>query len=200
MHREDEAIGDIIEIVLRESAVRDILDFIGEDPAREGLIETPSRVVKSWQQLYSGYRYKTDEDIAGVLKIFEDGACKEMVVLRSIEFQSMCEHHMLPFVGSAHIGYIPDGRIVGISKLARLLEVYARRLQVQERLTEQITAALDKHLRPKGSACVIEAHHQCMSCRGVMKQNTSMITSSLTGEFLLPAVRSEFLSFAMVGR
>ena len=116
------------------------------------------------------------------------------MILKNIEFQSMCEHHMLPFVGSAHIGYIPNGRIVGISKLARLLEVYARRLQVQERLTEQITAALDKHLRPAGSACVIEAHHQCMSCRGVMKQNTSMITSSLTGEFLHPTVRSEFFS------
>ena len=192
MHREDETVGDT---VVARDLVRQVLINIGEDPDREGLIETPSRVMKSWQQLYSGYQYKSDEDIAGVLKIFEDGACKEMVVLKNIEFQSMCEHHMLPFVGYAHIGYIPNGSIVGISKLARLLEVYARRLQVQERLTEQITAALDRHLAPKGSACVIEAKHQCMSCRGVMKQNSSMITSSLTGEFLQPAVRSEFLSY-----
>ena len=180
MHREDEVAGDSVVSKHKLNIIDTLLWAIG---------------VKSWQQLYSGYQFKTDADIAGVLKIFEDGACKEMVVLKNIEFQSMCEHHMLPFVGSAHIGYIPDGKIVGISKLARLLEVYARRLQVQERLTEQITAALDKHLMPKGSACVIEAHHQCMSCRGVMKQNSSMITSSLTGEFLQPAVRSEFLSY-----
>lgn len=193
MHPENENLRNSVK-AWDEQIVADLLKAIGENPKREGLIETPSRVVKSWQQLYSGYRYKTDEDIASVLKIFEDGACKEMVVLKNIEFQSMCEHHMLPFVGKAHIGYIPNGRILGISKLARLLEIYARRLQVQERLTEQITAALDKHLLPKGSACVIEAHHQCMSCRGVMKQNTSMITSSLTGEFLQAAVRAEFLS------
>ena len=194
MHREDEEAEDSVVAFSSKKLIQGVLKCIGEDPDREGLVETPHRVVKSWQQLYSGYRYKTDEDIAGVLKIFDDGACKEMVILRNIEFQSMCEHHMLPFVGFANLGYIPDGRIVGISKLARLLEVYSRRLQVQERLTEQITAALDKHLRPKGSACVIEAKHQCMSCRGVMKQNSSMITSSLTGAFLEPAVRSEFFS------
>lgn len=195
MHREDEKIEDSVGTPQSERLIKTLLQLIGEDPNREGLIDTPRRVSKSWQQLYSGYKFKTDEDIAGVLKIFEDGACKEMVILKNIEFQSMCEHHMLPFIGRAHIGYLPKGKIVGISKLARLLEVYARRLQVQERLTEQITTALDKHLNPLGSACVIEAHHQCMSCRGVMKQNTSMITSSLTGQFLQSAVRSEFLSF-----
>lgn len=200
MHCEDEKVEDSVAWSQKKRLITDLLRSIGEDPDREGLVETPHRVVKSWQELYSGYRYKTSADIAGVLKVFEDGACKEMVVLKNIEFQSQCEHHMLPFVGVAHIAYLPAGRIVGISKLVRLLEVYSRRLQVQERLTEQITKALDGHLEPKGSACVIEAHHQCMSCRGVMKQNISMITSSLTGEFLQPAVRSEFLSLAMARR
>lgn len=177
-----------------EDVVRLILHGIGEDPDREGLVETPSRVVKSWDQLFSGYTYKTDEDVSKVLKVFEDGACREMVILRDIDFVSMCEHHMLPFIGKAHIGYLPAGRIVGISKLARLLEVYSRRLQVQERLTEQVTSAIMKHLQPRGAACVIEAHHQCMSCRGVLKQGTTMVTSSLSGDFLESETRAEFFS------
>lgn len=177
-----------------EDNIKRILQHIGEDPEREGLKETPSRVVRSYQDLFSGYKYKTDEDIQKLMKIFEDGACNEMVLLKNIEFVSMCEHHMLPFTGKAHIAYLPAGRIVGVSKLARVLEVYARRLQVQERLTQQVTQALDVHLEPKGSACIIEAVHECMTCRGVMKQNSVMVTSSLTGDFRELAVRQELLN------
>ena len=171
-------------------AIHILLEFIGEDPDREGLRETPKRVIDSYAELFSGYHI----DPASVLKTFEDGACDEMVVLKGINFSSMCEHHMLPFLGVAHIGYVPDKRIVGISKLARLLEVFSRRLQVQERLTVQVTKALDEHLKPLGSACVIEATHLCMVCRGVQKTAT-MVTSSLTGVFRdEPSARAEFLS------
>lgn len=176
------------EAVARD-AVRKILDYIGEDVGREGLIDTPARVVRSYRELFSGY----GQDPASLLKTFEDGACDEMVLVKSISFCSTCEHHMLPFLGEAHIAYIPDKRIVGVSKLARLLEVYSRRLQVQERLTTQITEALDLHLKPLGSACVIEAQHLCMVCRGVQKQHSKMITSSLTGVFRKQEVRSELL-------
>lgn len=171
-----------------EEAIKLLLRYIGEDPEREGLRETPTRVIKSYDQLFSGYR----QDPSSVFKVFEDGACDEMVVLREIEFWSFCEHHILPFFGQAHIAYIPDGKIVGISKLARLLEIYSRRLQVQERLTQQITSDLDKFLNPLGSACVIEAKHMCMICRGVQKQQSIMVTSSLTGAFRETPVRAEF--------
>ncbi len=173
-----------------QKCIKDILRFIGEDTEREGLLETPARVVASYRELFSGYH----QDPADVMKTFEDGACNEMVLLKSIEFWSHCEHHMLPFFGNAHIAYIPDGRVIGVSKLARILEIYSRRLQVQERLTVQITKALDEHLKPKGSACVLEARHSCMICRGVQKQNSVMVTSSLSGTFLLPEVRQEFFS------
>lgn len=173
-------------------SIRQILLHIGEDPDREGLRDTPNRIVRSYAELFSGYR----QDPSKVLNTtFEDGAAgyDEMVVLRGIEFWSFCEHHFLPFFGTAHIGYIPQQRVVGLSKLARLVEVFARRLQVQERLTTQITQALDEHLKPLGSACVIEAKHLCMVCRGVQKQQSVMVTSSLSGEFLKPEVRAEFL-------
>lgn len=177
-----------------EDNVRRIIQFIGDDPNREGLIETPVRVVKAYKEMFTGYQH-SDEDVGKMLKVFTDGSCKEMVIVKDIEFVSFCEHHMLSFEGLASIAYIPNGKIVGLSKLARLLDVYSRRLQVQERLTQQITTALDTHLKPLGSACVIEAKHSCMSCRGVMKQQSSMITSSLTGEFLeKPEVRAEFMS------
>lgn len=169
-------------------ALRTLILAIGDDPDREGLRETPARVLKSYNQLFGGYR----QDPATLLTIFEDDACDEMVILRNIEFHSTCEHHMLPFIGVAHIAYIPAGRVIGISKLARLLEVFTRRLQIQERITEQVTAALDEHLRPRGSACVLESKHLCMTCRGVNKQQSTMITSSLTGAFREAAVRSEF--------
>jgi GTP cyclohydrolase I len=156
-----------------------LLKYIGEDPDREGLKETPDRVLRSYSELFSGYKKKPED----VFKCFEDGACDELVLLKNIEFVSFCEHHMLPFFGTAHIGYVPEGKIIGISKLARLLEIYSRRLQVQERLTEQVTKDLMKYLQPKGAACVLEATHSCMTCRGVGKQNSRMVTSSLLGVF-----------------
>lgn len=166
------------------------LEFIQENPTREGLRETPDRVVRSWEVLYGGYR----TDPLSVFRVFEDDDSDEMVLLKDIEFYSTCEHHMLPFFGRAHIAYIPDGKVVGISKLARLLEVYARRLQIQERLGQQITHALMTHLKPKGAACILEAQHFCMTARGVQKQNSKMVTSSLEGAFREDArVRMEFL-------
>lgn len=172
-----------------EDNIRRILQFLGEDVNREGLKETPARVVRSFAELYSGYK----QDPKDVMKFFEDGLTDEMVILRDIEFTSNCEHHMLPFAGRAHIAYIPDKRIIGVSKLVRLLDIYARRLQVQERLCQQVTTTLDEYLKPKGSACVLEAVHMCMSCRGVRKAGSTMITSSLTGVFRSPEVRGEFL-------
>lgn len=181
--------------------VRSILACIGEDPTREGLLETPKRVAKSYGQLFSGYAVDTDEKLVELLKVFTDGACDEMVILRDIEFSSFCEHHMLPFIGKAHVAYIPNGKVVGVSKLARLVDVYAKRLQIQERLTTQVTSALDRILAPKGAACVIEAHHQCMSCRGVGKQHSIMVTSSLTGAFKQePETRAEFMSLVATSR
>lgn len=178
-----------MQITLIEKSVASLLTAIGEDVSREGLIETPQRVAKSWASLLSGY----NEDPKTILKTFSDGACDEMVLLRNIEFYSMCEHHMLPFYGKAHIAYLPNQRVVGLSKLARLLEIYAKRLQIQERLTTQITSALDEILDSKGSACILVAKHLCVCCRGVNKQEAEMVTSSLTGAFRLPEVRSEFL-------
>lgn len=173
-------------------AIQTLLRWIGEDPDREGLRDTPDRVLKSYRELFAGYKTNPGD----VLKTFEDGACDEMVLLKGIGLFSTCEHHMLPFTGVAHIAYLPKGKVVGISKLARLLEVFARRLQIQERLTQQVTKALDEYLQPLGSACVVEARHSCMSCRGVLKQESVMVTSSLTGEFRKPEVRAEF--FALV--
>lgn len=165
-----------------------LLEYIGEDPNREGLCETPDRVLRSYEELFSGYK----KDPKDIFKCFEDGACDEMVVLKGIDFVSMCEHHMMMFSGHVSVAYLPKGRIVGISKLARLVEIFARRLQVQERMTTQITKALDDYLQPLGSACVISATHACMACRGVRKSNAIMMTSSLTGVFRQPEVRTEF--------
>ena len=165
-----------------------LLQFIGEDVTREGLQETPQRVLRSYKELFAGYKQKPED----VLKVFEDDTCDEMVVVKNIEFFSTCEHHMLPFFGRANIAYIPNGRVIGVSKLPRILEVYARRLQIQERLTEQITTALDDHLKPKGSACVLEATHFCMTARGVQKQHSKMVTCSLTGVFRNQGPRQEF--------
>lgn len=171
--------------------IRRILQYIGDDPKREGLLETPDRVVRSYAELFSGYKQNPED----VFKTFEDGACDEMVVLRNIELISHCEHHMIPFIGEAHIAYIPNGKVIGVSKLARLLEIYARRLQIQERLTQQITKALDDHLKPLGSACIIKAKHLCLCARGVGKQHSEMITSSMTGVFRdNTAARQELLS------
>jgi GTP cyclohydrolase I len=167
-----------------------MLEHIGEDPKREGLLETPARVVKSWKALFGGYGI----DPAGVFKTFSEGACDEMVLLRDVEFYSTFEHHIIPFHGTASIAYIPNKKVIGVSKLVRLLEVYARRLQIQERLCQQVTAALDQYLQPLGSACVLNAQHMCMTARGVQKQGSRMVTSSLTGVFKTnPQTRAEFL-------
>ncbi len=175
-----------------KSALRTILSYIGEDPDREGLLETPDRILRSYDELYGGYRM----DAGAVLKSFRDGAenMDEMVVQRNIPFFSMCEHHMLPFFGVAHIAYVPENTIVGLSKLARLVEVFARRLQVQERMTTQITDALMKNLKPKGAACVIQAAHLCMAQRGINKHHSDTITSSIQGCFRDAKTRSEFLN------
>lgn len=180
-----------------EITIRRLIRFLGDDPNREGLKDTPARVIRAYQEMFSGYGWDEDPSLlAELCKTFEDGTCDEMVILKDISFYSTCEHHMLPFIGIAHIGYLPDKRIIGLSKLARLLEVFSRRLQVQERLTQQVTATLDKYLAPRGSACVIEAQHLCLACRGAKKPGATMITSSLTGVFRDdPTTRAEFLQF-----
>ena len=180
-----------------EALVRRQLELLGEDPDREGLLKTPERVAKSLAWLTRGYGLEA-ADVVGDA-VFEEEH-ESMVMVRDIELYSMCEHHMLPFYGKAHIAYIPDGHIVGLSKLPRIVEVYARRLQVQERLTEQIAQALTDVLRPKGVGVVIEAAHLCMMMRGVEKQNSKTITSALRGQFRdCPMTRDEFLRLAHGG-
>lgn len=175
-----------------EQLIRECLLSIGEDPDRPGLLDTPNRVVRSWGELYQGYA----QDPKDVFVAFdnEGGTHGGLVYLKNIEFASMCEHHMLPFTGVAHIAYIPNGRVIGISKLARLLDIYAKRLQIQERIAEQVTDALMQYLEPKGAACIIEGVHLCMKCRGVQKQNAVMGYSSLKGSFLTDSkARQEFI-------
>ena len=174
-----------------EKSLQRCLSFIGEDVTREGLIDTPKRILNSWRDLFSGY----SQNVNNIMTTFKDDVCNEMVILKDIELYSTCEHHMLPFFGKCHIAYIPNGKILGVSKLARLMEIYARRMQIQERIVKQITLALDFYLNPLGSACIIEAQHFCMTSRGVQKENSKMLTSSLTGVFKDDIeVRQEFLS------
>jgi GTP cyclohydrolase I len=176
-----------------EGLAQALLTCIGEDIFRPGLKDTPRRVAKSYEELYSGYKF-TDDDVKKILTMFETDGYDEMVLLKNIEFYSTCEHHMLPFFGKAHIAYIPDKNIVGISKLARLLEIYSRRLQIQERIGRQIIDAFDKYVKPKGAACILEAQHFCMTSRGVNKQNSLMVTSALSGVFRTrPAAREELM-------
>ena len=163
---------------IEENIVR-ILQFIGEDPKREGLLDTPKRVVRSWDKLYGGYK----ENPKDILKTTFNENYDEMVLLKDIELYSTCEHHLLPFYGKIHIAYIPDKKVVGISKLARLAECFSRRLQIQERLVNQIADALQEILQPKGVAVICEAKHFCMTSRGIEKQNSNMITSALRGAF-----------------
>ncbi len=168
-----------------------LLKEIGEDPAREGLVKTPTRMAAAFSYLTKGYSEDPAEIIGEAL--FE-AESQEIVLVRGIEFYSLCEHHMLPFIGTAHIGYIPDKQIVGLSKIARVVEVYCRRLQVQERLTQQIADCLLKHLQPLGVAVVMEANHLCMMMRGVQKQGSSTITSAMHGVFRDNiSTRSEFM-------
>ena len=158
-----------------------LLPLIGEDDQREGLKETPIRVSKAYRnEIFKGY----NQDPVECFKVFDSETYNQMVLLRDVEMYSMCEHHMLPFFGKAHVAYIPGKKIIGISKLARLLEIYSRRLQIQERIGEQVTSDLMKYLEPVGAACIIEANHLCMRMRGVGKQNSIMVTSSLKGVFL----------------
>jgi len=174
-----------------EALVAQMLVRLGEDPEREGLRRTPLRVAKALDFLTSGYQTKLEDVINDA--IFEN-CCEEMVVVKDIEFYSMCEHHMLPFFGRATVGYIPNGRIIGLSKVARLVDMYARRLQVQERLTNEVADAMMDILTPHGVGVILEASHFCMMMRGVEKQSSSTVTSAVRGSFLTdPRVRSEFL-------
>ncbi len=177
-----------------EALVRRQLALLGEDPERDGLLKTPSRVAKSMAWLTRGYAMDVRDVIGDALfEVDSEG----MVMVRDIELYSLCEHHLLPFYGKAHIAYIPDGRVVGLSKLARVVEVFARRLQVQERLTNQVALALEEALRPKGVGVVVEAAHLCMMMRGVEKQNSMTVTSALRGTFKDDArTRDEFLRLA----
>lgn len=175
-----------------EDAVTRMLQAIGEDPAREGLLETPKRVVKAWGEWFKGY----GQNPADYLKTFTDGAegCDEMVLLTDIPVYSHCEHHVTPFIGTAHVAYIPNGKIVGLSKIARVVETYSRRLQVQERLTNQIANCLEEHLNPLGVAVVIKAKHFCMATRGVKMPNVDTTTSAVRGVFMTkPEARAEFM-------
>ena len=191
--RFDEREGEATHLELAE-LVRRQLELLGEDPDRDGLLKTPERVAKSLAWLTRGAEIDPRDVVGDAL--FEESH-ENMVMVRDIELYSLCEHHMLPFFGKAHIAYIPSGRIVGLSKLPRLVEVFARRLQVQERLTEQIAQALEDILAPRGVGVVIEAVHLCMMMRGVEKQNSSTITSALRGKFVdCPMTRNEFLGLA----
>ncbi|MCB0321489.1 MAG: GTP cyclohydrolase I FolE [Bdellovibrionales bacterium] len=176
-----------------ESSCKTLLHEIGEDVAREGLLKTPERFARSFLELTSGYNLSVKDTIGDA--IFDESG-SEMVIVRDIEFYSLCEHHILPFFGRAHVAYIPNGKIVGLSKIPRIVNIFARRLQVQERLTSQIADALLEFLQPSGVACVIEASHLCMMMRGVQSCSSSMVTNCMRGVFLDDAkTRSEFLHF-----
>ena len=166
-----------------KSSIRYILEYLGENPDREGLAGTPERVAKSYDRLFGGY-LKSPEDVLTVFDKDNVIPKDQIILLKNIEFYSTCEHHMLPFYGKAHVAYIPGDKIVGISKLARLVEIFARRLQIQERVGLEVSGSLMSLIEPKGAACIIESKHLCMTCRGVEKENSVMITSSLRGVFL----------------
>ncbi|MEM6932701.1 MAG: GTP cyclohydrolase I FolE [Pseudomonadota bacterium] len=175
-----------------KEAVRTLLRWAGDDPTREGLLDTPSRVVKAYGEWFKGYDIDPEELLARVFEEVE--GYDEMVVLRDIRFESYCEHHMAPIIGKAHVGYIPTNRVVGISKLARLVEAYAKRLQVQEKMTAQVANTLMEVLEPAGVAVVMEGEHHCMSTRGIHKHGVSMVTSTMLGSFRSdPRTRKEFM-------
>ena len=179
-------------IARMEESFRDLLEAIGEDPQREGLLRTPTRAAKAFEFITNGYRQDLDEIVNGA--IFSSDA-SEIILVKDIELYSMCEHHLIPFIGRAHVAYIPNGTVIGLSKIARIVDVFARRLQIQERLTVQIADALMKCLEPNGVGVVVEAKHLCMMMRGVEKQNSIMKTSCLLGSFKEDArTRSEFLA------
>ena len=183
-----EKLKEITEILLKE---------IGENPNREGLLKTPERVAKSWEFFSRGYRTDVYDIVNGA--IFEED-CSEMIVVRDIEFFSMCEHHMIPFFGRCHVGYLPNNKIMGLSKIPRIVDVFSQRLQVQERLTNQIAKTIEKILNPVGVGVVMEGQHLCMQMRGVEKQNSFATTSAMLGEFRKSAeTRAEFLSIISKG-
>ncbi|MGB0553360.1 MAG: GTP cyclohydrolase I FolE [Alphaproteobacteria bacterium] len=177
----EEAAASVVSRDEVEAAVRKLIHWIGEDPDREGLVDTPKRVVKAFEEFFAGYKTDPTEFLERTFE--ETDGYDEMIVLRDIAFVSHCEHHILPVVGKAHVAYLPDKRVVGISKLARVVEAFARRLQIQERMTAQIANAIEAALQPRGIAVVIEAEHQCMTTRGVMKPGVSMVTSRMLGAF-----------------
>ena len=176
-----------------EAAVRTLIEWAGDDPDREGLKGTPDRVVRAYEEFFAGY---AEDPVALLATTFEkSAACDEMIVLRDIRLESHCEHHIVPILGKAHIGYLPAGRVVGISKLARLVEVFAKRMQIQEALTSQIAETIQEVLEPRGVGVVIEAAHQCMTTRGIRKPGVSMVTSRMLGAFRDDrTTRQEFLS------
>jgi GTP cyclohydrolase I len=176
-----------------EAAVRTLIRWAGDDPKREGLIDTPGRVVRAYEEFFAGYEMDPREILARTFS--EVDGYDEMIVMNDIRFESHCEHHMVPVIGKAHVGYLPNRRVVGISKLARLVDIYARRLQVQEKMTVQIADTLQEVLKPKGVAVVIEAAHQCMTTRGVHKPGVALVTSRMVGAFRDdPSTRREFLA------
>ena len=181
-----------------EDAIRTLLRWARDDPTREGLLDTPKRVVKAYGDWFSGYATDPEDYLKRTFEEVE--GYDEMVVLRDIPFESHCEHHMAPIIGKAHVGYLPEGRVVGISKLARVVDAYARRFQVQEKMTAQIARCIEHALRPRGVGVVIEAQHECMTTRGIHKRGVSMVTSKMLGTFREDArTRNEFLRFIDVG-
>jgi len=182
--------GETVTDNLARTLVSNMLSHIGEDVGREGLRGTPARVVRSWRELYAGYAV----DPASVMTTFTEGACREMIILRRAEFFSTCEHHLLPFYGTVSIGYLPAGRVIGLSKLARLVEIFARRLQIQERMTAAIADAIVAGLTPEGTMVVCRARHLCMMARGVRQADAEMVTSAIRGTFERESVRQEFMA------
>lgn len=181
-----------------EDAVRTLLRWAGDDPDREGLLDTPQRVARAYEDWFSGYALDPDDYLA---RTFEEvGGYDEMIVLRDIEYESHCEHHMAPIIGKVHVGYLPEGKVVGISKLARVVEAYARRFQVQEKMTAQIANCIQRALAPRGVGVVVVGTHECMTTRGIHKRGVSMVTSKMLGSFRDDArTRAEFLRFIEVG-
>lgn len=178
-----------------EAAIKQLLLYIGEDPERDGLLDTPARMVRAFQEMNYGYRLNPAEILSRVF----DEQCEETVILRDIAFHSTCEHHLLGFSGTVDIGYLPHQKVVGLSKLARLVECFARRLQIQERLTQQIAQSLEEHLGARGVAVVVRAHHSCMGCRGVRQPGAQMVTHTLLGELKdNTLLRSEFLDLIRI--
>lgn len=197
---EGDAVGasNAIDFARAEAAVRELLIAVGEDPDREGLLETPARVARAYAETFAGLRMSPEEVLSATFSIEHD----EMIIVRDIEVYSTCEHHLVPFHGVAHVGYIPakDGRVTGLSKIARLVEVFARRPQVQERLTTQIADALVQHLGAQGVIVVVECEHLCMSMRGVRKPGSRTITSAVRGQLRDAATRAEAMSLLLGGK